>query len=291
MDDTLRKDVLVFQREEITGARLYAHLARTIHDKENSKVLGDMALAEGRHYEFWKTLSGIDVPPYHGRLLFFYLAARVLGLTFALKLAEKGEHSGREGYRRMAHLVPEAARIGEEEETHEDALLGMIEEERLAYVGSIVLGLNDALVELTGALAGLTFAFQKGSVVAVSGIITGVAAAFSMAASAYLAAKADGDPRAKKSAIYTGVAYFFTVVLLVLPYLILPQTGGWIYASLGLTLLIAVGIIAGFNYYLSIAKDQDFRSRFFEMAGLSLGVAVLSFLVGLLVRSVFGAEL
>lgn len=291
MDDALRKDVLVFQREEITGARLYARLAGTIHDKENAKVLGDMAVAEGRHYEFWKTLSGVDVPPSRVRLLFFYLAARILGLTFALKLAEKGEHAGIEGYRRVASLVPEAVHIAEEEESHEDALLGMIEEERLAYVGSIVLGLNDALVELTGTLAGLTFALQKGNIVAVSGIITGIAAALSMAASAYLAGRADGDPRAKKAAIYTGVAYFFTVVLLVLPYLLLPQTGGWIYASLGLTLLIAVGIIAGFNYYLAIAKDQDFRSRFLEMAGISLGVAVVSFLVGLVVRSVFGVAL
>jgi uncharacterized membrane protein YdjX (TVP38/TMEM64 family) len=111
-------------------------------------------------------------------------------------------------------------------------------------VGSIVLGLNDALVELTGTLAGLTFALQRGSIVAISGIITGIAAAFSMAASDYLASKAEGDPRAKKSAIYTGAAYLVTVVLLVLPYLLLPQRGGWIYLSLAITLLIAIGIIA-----------------------------------------------
>ncbi len=170
-------------------------------------------------------------------------------------------------------------------------VIAMIDEERLAYVGSIVLGLNDALVELTGTLAGLTFALQRGSIVAISGIITGIAAAFSMAASDYLASKAEGDPRAKKSAIYTGAAYLVTVVLLVLPYLLLPQRGGWIYLSLAITLLIAIGIIAGFNYYLAVAKDQNFKTKFAEMAVISLGVAAFSFVVGLIVRAAFGVDI
>ncbi|HEY9055146.1 MAG TPA: VIT1/CCC1 transporter family protein [Rectinemataceae bacterium] len=290
-DPKLLADVLRFQKEEMTGARLYGSLSRRIKAKENARILSDMAQAELGHYAFWKSLSGRDAGPYRLRLFFLYLAARLFGLTFALKLLERAEGRAQEGYARVAHLVPEAERIGKEEEAHEDALIGMIEEERLAYVGSIVLGLNDALVELTGALAGLTFALQKGSIVAVSGIITGIAAAFSMAASDYLSSKADNDPRAKKSAIYTGVAYLLTVILLVVPYLILPQGGAWIYASLAMTLCIAVLIIAGFNFYVAVAKDQDFKSRFLEMAGISLGVAAFSFAVGFLVRSVFGVDL
>ena len=41
---------------------------------------------------------------------------------------------------------------------NESALLQLLDEEKLRYTGSIVLGLNDVLVELTGALAGLTLA-------------------------------------------------------------------------------------------------------------------------------------
>ncbi len=291
IDDNLKKDILRFQREELTGARLYAALATTIKNKKNAGVLTDMAAAEEGHYKFWKKLSGADVAPDRIKIFFFGIFAKVLGLTFALKLLEKGEEDASSGYAKVAHIIPEAIKIGQDEEAHEEALIAMIDEERLAYMGSIVLGLNDALVELTGTLAGLTFALQKGSIVAVSGIITGIAAAFSMSASDYLASKADGDPRAKKSALYTGVAYLITVVLLVLPYLVLPQTGGWIYASLAITLLIAIGIIAGFNFYLAVAKDQDFKAKFFEMAGISLGVAAFSFVVGLIVRAVFGVDI
>ena len=290
MKHDLESDIRRFQREEMTGAKLYGTLSRVVGDKANARILANMAAAEEGHYAFWKKHSGTDQPHYRLSYLLHYLAARVLGLTFALKLMERGEEKAGAGYARIAALVPEAVRIGEEEEAHEKALIGMIEEERLAYMGSIVLGLNDALVELTGTLAGLTFALQKGSIVAISGIITGIAAAFSMSASDYLSMKADGDPRAVKSAIYTGVAYLITVTLLVLPYIIFPSTGRWIYFSLAITLSIAIAIIAGFNFYISVAKGLSFRSRFLEMAGISLGVSAFSFGVGLIVRVIFGVS-
>jgi VIT1/CCC1 family predicted Fe2+/Mn2+ transporter len=56
------------------------------------------------------------------------------------------------------------------------------------------------------------------------------------------------------------------------------------------TLIAAIGIIALFNYYIAIASDERFRKRFLEMAGLSFGVAALSFVVGFLVRSVLGVD-
>jgi VIT1/CCC1 family predicted Fe2+/Mn2+ transporter len=49
-------------------------------------------------------------------------------------------------------------------------------------------------------------------------------------------------------------------------------------------------IIAVFTYYISVAKDEPLRRRFLEMAGVSLGVAAFSFLVGLLLRTVLGVD-
>jgi len=290
MDDKLRSRLLSFQRDEITSAMLYASLAKVTREGDNAAVLRDMAEAERRHYAFWKKLTGRDVAPRRLFLILAYLCARLLGLTFTLKLLERGEAAASEGYAAVEALVPGAAELGKEEDEHEDALMAMIEEERLEYMGSIVLGLNDALVELTGTLAGLTFALRNAPLVAASGVITGIAAAFSMAASDYLASRADGDEKAGKSALYTGVAYLLTVIVLVLPYLVLPRDGSWIFVSLALTLSAAVAIIALFNFYISVAKGYRFRERFLEMAGISLGVAGFSFLVGFVVRSVFGIE-
>jgi len=164
----------------------------------------------------------------------------------------------------------------------------MLDEEVLKYTGSVVLGLNDALVELTGTLAGLTFAFQNTALIALSGLIVGISASFSMAASEYLSARAgDGDTNPVRSALYTGLAYIFTVIILVLPYLLLDNY----LLCLGWTLVNAILIIAFFNFYLAVAKDLDFKKRFLEMAAISIGVAVFSFAVGYLIRQLFGIEI
>jgi VIT1/CCC1 family predicted Fe2+/Mn2+ transporter len=152
----------------------------------------------------------------------------------------------------------------------------------------VVLGLNDALVELTGALAGLTLAFRDVQVIALSGLVTGIAASFSMGASEYLSTRSeDTDKNPVKAAVYTFIAYIVTVALLILPYLLLDNK----FVCLGIALAVSVTIIAVFNFYLSVAKDQPFAKRFFEMAGLSLGVAALSFLIGFLISNWLGVNI
>ncbi|MBN1535817.1 MAG: VIT1/CCC1 transporter family protein [Anaerolineales bacterium] len=290
MEKKLLKQVLAFQRDEITNQRLYDRLANMIQDEHNAEVMREMAKTELEHYRFWRDLSKIEVAPNKFLISFVIWLTRILGLTFTIKLIERGEKAGAEEYAAFEKYIPGAAKLGLEEEEHEQAMMNMLHEDFLSFMGSIVLGLNDALVELTGTLAGLTLALQNGKLVAVSGLITGIAAAFSMASSEYLSARAEGNKQAKKSALYTGAAYLITVFFLIAPYLLLPQTGSWIFVSLVITLFIAVVIIYAFNFYISVAKDLPFSKRFFEMFTISMGVAAFSFLIGLLVRSVFGIE-
>jgi len=153
----------------------------------------------------------------------------------------------------------------------------------------MVLGLNDALVELTGSLAGFAFALQNNRLIALSGLIVGISATFSMASSEFLAARSEGRSDALKSCSYTGIAYLVTVVLLIAPYLLLGP--GQYLLALICMLMVVVLIIAGFTYYTSVAQDQPFRSRFLEMAGISITVAVLSFVVGILAKRFLGVDL
>ena len=202
---------------------------------------------------------------------------------------ERGEQGAQNVYTQLAEHIPEAATVAQEEDRHEQTLIAMLNEEFLQYMGSIVLGLNDALVELTGALAGLTLALQNTRLIALTGSITGIAAALSMGASEYLSTKTEEADTVKhpvKASIYTGIAYVITVLVLILPYLLLSNY----YLCLASTLGLAVLIIAFFNYYISVAKDMPFKSRFLEMTGLSLGVALVSFLIGLALRTFLGVE-
>jgi vacuolar iron transporter family protein len=288
ISEEIRRKVLIFQRTELTEYHIYSKLAKKISTPENAKILQQIADDELRHYNGWKKYSGQEIQPDRIKLWFYYLVSRVLGFTFGVKLMEGGEEAAQKNYAEIAAVIPEAAQFLHEEDIHEEQLIGMLDEERLRYAGSVVLGLNDALVELTGALAGLTLALQNGKLIALSGLITGIAASLSMAASEYLSTrseKTEKDP--VRAAIYTGIAYVFTVSLLVLPYLISPNT---FFVDLAITLTTAVIIIAVFNYYISVARGESFKARFAEMAILSLSVAAFSFGIGYLIRLWLGVN-
>lgn len=289
LEPEIHAQVLAFQRTEITEHHIYRNLAKMARQQENRSVLERIADDELRHYNAWAEVTGEKAKPDRAMIWRYTALGRVLGFTFALKLMERGEEEAQVSYGQIYEALPMAERILQEEEAHEEALLALLDEERLRYTGSMVLGLSDAVVELTGALAGLTLALQNAELIALTASITGIAAALSMAASEYLSTKAESaeDKHPGKAALYTGVAYIVTVLVLVLPYLLLRN----FYVSLALALTAAVLIIAGFNYYISVARDEPFRRRFLEMAGVSLGVAALSFLIGLAVRTLFGIEL
>ncbi len=287
LSSSVRHKLLVFQKDEITAHYIYAKLSNQITDPENRNILHSIAGDELKHAELLKKYTGANIKPNKLKIFFFYWISRLFGLTFGLKLLERNEEQDQIDYRGIEKDIPEIKDIIVDEECHEQELLSMINETGLTYVGSIVLGLNDALVELTGTLAGLTFAFQNTKLIALSGIITGIAASLSMAVSDYLSKRAEGgEKNSVKSAVYTGIAYIITVALLVLPYLFFQNY----FLCLGIVLSIAILIILVFNFYISVAKDYSFRKRFLEMSALSLGVAIISFGIGYLLRVFVGVD-
>lgn len=287
LNERQQAQLLVYQRNEITEHRIYRLLAGSVKSSANRKILSHIAEDELRHAQVWKKYTGVDVQASSLNVWWFYVISRVFGLTFGVRLMERAEERAQEAYEQLCGDIPEIDSIIAEELNHEAELIGLLDERHLQYVGSIVLGLNDALVELTGALAGLTFALRHTRLIALTGMITGIAAALSMAASEYLSTRAgQSDHAPLRAAAYTGAAYTLTVGALIAPYLILPH-----YAlCLGVTLLTAVLIIAAFTYYIAVVRKEAFSHRFLEMAGVSIGVAGLSFALGLAVRAWLGVE-
>jgi len=277
------------QKDEVTGEIIYENLAKREKNPQNKETLYKMAKDEGEHAEVWFSYTKQIVKPDRLKIFLYSIMSWILGFTFVLKLIQKGEQIAQSEYEILGKQIPDALNIAVDERVHERALIDMLDEERLQYVGSMVLGLNDALVELTGTIAGLSFALADTRLVALSGIITGVSATLSMTASNYLAERSDGNKNAFKSSLYTGIAYLVTVVLLVLPYLLFPRT---FYIPALFTMLVTVVlIIFVFNYYISVAKDLPFVKRFGEMAGISLSVALISFIIGLLVKYFLGIDI
>ncbi len=283
----LRARLLVFQQVELTEHHIYTLIARDQKDVGNRQILEKIAADELHHSQLWQKYTGVEMKPRRLATWFYHFISRVFGFTFGIKLMEQGEEQAQENYTELEGIIPEIERWVQDEDAHEKALIGMLDEERLRYAGSVVLGLNDALVELTGALAGFTLALQDTRLIALTGLITGIAASLSMAASEYLSTRSeDTGKNPARAALYTGVAYVLTVSLLILPYLLISNY----YLDLAISLTTAVVIIAVFNYYISVARGESFRRRFAEMAGLSMGVAAFSFGIGYLIRLWLGVD-
>lgn len=284
LDPAIRNQLLAAQRTELTEAVVYRRLAAKTKDPHNRQVLEQIAGDEERHAAFWKQQTGVTVVSDKWTVAKYTFLGRTLGLTFVSKLMERGEQKAQVNYAAIASAVPEAQNIEADENRHEQQLIAMIDEKRLTYMGSIVLGLNDALVELTGALAGFTLALQSAHLIAAVGLITGIAASLSMAASEFLSTESEAQGKhAGRAALYTGITYIATVTLLILPFLILSH----IYVSLAISFGLAALVIAGYTAYTAVAQGLPFGRRFVRMAGLSFGVAVISFGIGFVIRRIF----
>jgi VIT1/CCC1 family predicted Fe2+/Mn2+ transporter len=277
---------------EATEAEVYRRLAKMQRDPVNQSILEGISLEEERHEAVIAKMTGEEVKADRAKVTRQIVLARLFGFTFSVKMMEATEQDAAAEYRNLG-----LHDIAEEEEAHEQNMIGMLDEERLRYSGSVVLGMSDALVELTGALAGLTFALQDLNLVALAGLITGIAAAFSMGASEYLSSRAEKKAEsAVKAAFFTWISYLLTVLLLVAPFLIFqadsPEFHGLGPHVQALMCTFAAGllIVALFNFYLSVIEEVSFRSRFLEMAGILGVVSLISYGIGIALRGALGVD-
>lgn len=291
MEDNLKNILITMQCNEVTEKEIYIKVSKITKDENNKKIMLKIAAEEQQHYNLIKFYTNTEVPVNKIRVWFYYLAANIFGFTFAVKQMEGRENEVVKGYsyEKLAVSFPKLSKIAKEEEKHELLLLDMLDEERLKYIGAIVLGLNDALVEITGSLAGFTLSMANTRVIALAGLITGIAATLSMGASEYIAEKTEGGKNALKASLYTGLSYLGTVILLILPFIFMNNN--MYVQALIISLVIAVIIIFIFNYYISVAKGLNFKKRFLQMTVVSLGVAAFSFVVGLLVKNILKINL
>lgn len=271
-----------FQQAEINDHVTYTEISKRLKNEDDAKKIRILAADELIHARFWEEYTGVVAKPQKLKIWFFVFLSKLLGYTFVIKKLEENEERTIQNYKSLEGVVPGVDRLIRDEEQHEMSLISVLDEQHLQYTGSIVLGLNDALVELSGTLAGLTLAFQNTRMIALSGLVTGIAAALSMAASEYLSTKAEKTKKEPvKASIYTGIAYIVTVVLLILPYLIISNY----FIALAVMMTTVFAIIAFFSFYMSVLKDEKFSQNFVSMAAISIGVALVSFLFGYLIKN------
>lgn len=281
------KILLSAQGFEISEYFIYKNLVK-MGNQTNRGVLNKLADDSLKHYQYWEKITGRKVSEDKIKIWLYTNLARIFGLTFGIKMLEQTEREAEKLYEKIKVIDKDFSWIIEEEKRHEKEALILINEDFLNYVGSVVLGSSDALVELTGTLAGLTLAFQNNQLIGATGLITGLAASLSMASSEYLSTKSEiGKKNPLKAAFYTGITYVLTVIFLIAPYFIFNNY----LISLSLTLFNATLVIGLFSFYLSVVQEISFKKRFLESLSLSFGVAFLSFIIGFLVRKFLNLEI
>lgn len=283
----------LYARREHRDYEVYRVLAEIEKDLEFRTILQKLMEQERTDYEFWSRFAS-EKTFIVGRwtLLCYVVMRKVLGLVFTAKLLERREREIVKTYsailkRMNVHLKSDFESILAHEREHEQAFISSIKEDRLNFTGNIVLGLNDGLIELTGALVGFSFALSDMKFVALTGLITGVSATLSMASSAYMQAKYSEEKEPFRAAMYTGGAYLTVVVLLVTPFLI--STSNVVALSfMGIFALTIIALITGF---WSVIFDRSFWREFLQMASITIGVSCITFILGLIFRSLFGVSL
>lgn len=272
---------------------VFRELAKTESNEHFRKVLTDLAEKEKADFERWLELS--PRKEFTANMLDVWLAKffrSLFGVTFIARYMQRREHRTVQELEALIANAPTELRDRikasiDHERANEAELIGEIKEEKVEFLSSIILGLNDGLIELTGALVGFSFALQGSTLVALTGSITGIAASLSMASSAYMQAKHDeGGKDPKKAALYTGIAYFIVVVLLITPFLLMKTV------MLGLIVMfvIILLIISGISYFTAVIFERSFKTQFGQMLFFSVGVSCVAFLIGLLFRRFTGVS-
>ncbi len=279
--------ILKAQKNEITEHFIYKKLANRIKNENTKKVVEKISQEELNHYQFWKKFTHQDIKPSKLKIFFYTTLISILGINFGAKMMEKGEKESQILYEKLKEIDQETADfILKQENEHEQEILSLINQKYLEYIGSFVLGLSDAIIELSGVLIGLTFALQNTSLIAVVALITGIAASLSMASSEYLSTKEEGHKHPLVASFFTGIAYFITVLIMVFPYFVFSHY----LKALVTSLILVIIIIFSFNFYIFFVKNVNFLNRFGTMMLIIIGVAIVNSLIGSLVRIIFGVE-
>ncbi|MBW3538475.1 VIT1/CCC1 transporter family protein [Candidatus Parcubacteria bacterium] len=281
-----------FAQKEYRNYLAFTELAKTEPNPEFKLVLEQLAELENGHYRFWQRHAQAPAPGLRSwQLKLLVLSRRLLGLTFTVKFLEMLEgdlvEQAREHLFTEGH--PDRKQIEEiiyVEEPQEQKLIRQIREERVEFTGSIVLGLNDGLIELSGALTGFLFAFRDHLTVALAGIILGISASLSMASSAYLQARQERGKNPLKAGLYTGLAYIIVVVLLVAPFGLSRDN----LTSLAAMIAVVLAIVLGLSFYTAVIFSRNFYRSFSEMLLFSVGTAFVTFLIGSAARALLGVE-
>lgn len=269
--------------DEYQDYLIYSRLAEKEKSITKKTVLEKLAKQEYEHYKFWKSFLSEEYEPKVNKFVLFLILILGLffGTTFSLKYLERHEEKVIANYEKFLNELPEMKKeklkqILEDERSHEKALMSQLEGSFVKYFGFIVLGLADAIVEISGVHAGFLGVTSSTLIAGIAGLVVGVSASIAMGSAAFLQAKQTVDMKPSTSAISTGFSYLGAAVLLALPYFLTEKMIIAFVASI----LVAIFMTGYFTFYSAVVFERKFLREFAQNTGLILLTALATYLFG-----------
>ncbi|MEM0490296.1 MAG: ferritin family protein [Ignisphaera sp.] len=279
-------------RDEYEAYTLYRALTKSRWGKKYRSILEKAAEDELHHYRFWTSVVGKCTTNFTRiKVLLYTIVLYLFGLTVTLKFIESRETDASRIYRELSESRPDLkdslSKIIGDEERHEAEFASSIDEGRVRYLGSITLGISDALIELTGIYTGSLGAFENTISAGLTGFLAGVAASISMGIASYSQAKHEAHKNPKLSALYTSIAYLIVVILLALPYFVIKSM---IFAFMAMV-IIAIVVVAYMTFYTTVLHNRNYLREFIETTTMILGVSLLLYILGSILGKLIGIEI
>ena len=302
---------------EMFDLALYKAL-RNVATPEVRTVLDSLIPTETRHLAFWQDFFGVQLThlDFGRRLKLILLVAvcRLFGTPAIHLVLEAIEVYGVRKYLALWHaygqepLGTALREVLEDEFKHEDLVVTGDAARRISpeRIRNVFLGLNDGLTEILGAVSGFFAAFANASTVLVAAITVGVAGAISMAAGAYVASSSEAEVRSTErerqeflgqgvvgrvaaesplaSALLVGASYFLGALIPVLPVFVGART---VLASV----FAAGSVIIVVSMVLAFLSGMDVRRRVLMNLVIIAAAVVITYLIGVATRSIWGISI
>ncbi|MEM4219360.1 MAG: VIT1/CCC1 family protein [Candidatus Caldarchaeum sp.] len=277
-------DYRKFVDNEYKDYMVYTLLARIEKNGDRKELLEKLAQIEKTHFDFWGSRSP-DYRPSVSRVYLFLVAVlrMLFGVVFVVKMLENHERQTLQNYVAIAEKLEEddperlkIEKIIKEESQIETSLVSSIDEAIVKYVGFLMLGLADAIIEVTGVQAGFLGVTNSAPVAGLAGLLVGVAASISMGAAAYLQARQSSSENASIPGILTGAVYFVTVCFIASPFFIIPNLIIAFIASITVSALL----VAFFSFFISVVQERSFRKEFLINILILASVILITYSVG-----------
>ena len=318
----MKLEIEDFYRDELKDKMIYSELSKLIRDSEAKRKLMELSEIEEGHSRFFLDLikrlgRRVPDPPSRTAARLEAIFMWLFGLNIMMKLFEEREAATVVNYMKLFRegWLSEGDReqlkkIVQDEMEHESFFAQKSSLSIVENLRDVLFGMNDGLVELLAAVSGLAGAYQRSLLVAITGLVIGIAGALSMSVGAYVSTKSENElnqnrrlrmelssmvfgvrqeqvergTSARESAVFVGIFYIIGALVPTAPYF-LPFS---VLIDQIASTALAVAALAIAGYLTSILSGVSSWRKVAEMVLLALAAALTTYLLGSVIRILTG---